>query len=357
MLLHDLLDRGDYLERLSQKQARMLLGILERAHDEVIGKIAKTNGELTRQWLAQVATDIDAAYKVAADQANKAMQPELEGLAADEASWISEEFNKVFVGVSTTSPATSLLWASIKALPAAAGSTLDQLFAGLAENSRAAAIEAIQLGMVEGETVDQLTRRLRGRTVRRASWRAVDGVRTYIPGTYEGGALENVTTRQARALARTAVMHVGNQAREAFYQANDDIIKGYQRVETLDGDTCLVCGADDGHVYKIDEARPSLPQHPSCRGLYCPVLKSFRELGLDMDEIPPGTRASMDGQVAESVTYADRLAKMAASERAAILGPGRAALYNRGVPITDMVQGGKLIPLVEMNRQKKKGAA
>lgn len=355
-LLKALLARGDYLERLTQSQTRQLLGVLEAAHDEILGKIAKTGGAWTREWLAEVAADIDSIYAAAVKKAYGIVSSDLEALAASEAEFLEGELGKVVAGVSITVPASAALLASIAALPAASGSTLAQLFDALGINSRQAVVDAIRVGMAEGETVDQLTRRLRGSVVRRASWRTVNGKRTYIPGQYEGGVIEDITTRQARTLARTAVMHVGNQAREALYRENADIIKGYQRVETLDGDTCLVCGADDGHVYKPDEARPELPEHPNCRGIWCPVLKSFRELGLDVDEFPESTRASMDGQVAESETYADRLAKMDAETRRSVLGPGRAALYERGMPITGMVAGGKVIPLDELTRAKK-GAA
>jgi len=355
-LRHSLLARGDDLEGLSRSQTRKLLAVLETAHDEVLGKIAKTGGELTREWLAEVASDIDSIYAAAVKKAYGIISSNLESLATDEAEWLAGSLGTVAVGVTVTAPGAAALWSSIAALPAASGSTLAQLFDALGINSRQAVVDAIRVGMAEGETVDQLTRRLRGSTIRRASYRVVDGKRTYIPGQYEGGVIEGVTTRQARALARTAVMHVGNQAREALYRENADIIKGYQYIATLDGDTCLVCGADDGRVYKLDEPRPELPRHPSCRCLHLPILKSFRELGLDVDEFPEGTRASMDGQVAESETYADRLSKMGSEERKAILGPGRAALYDRGVPITDMVAGGKVIPLDEISREKK-GAA
>ncbi len=352
LLLTALLERGDYLERLTQEQTRELLGILETAHDEVLGKIAKTGGEWTREWLADVAADIDSIYAAAVKKAYGAASSDLKALAANETVWLEGELGKVAAGVSITAPSAGALWASIAALPAASGSTLAQLFDALGVNSRHAVVDAIRLGMAEGETVDQLTRRLRGTVIKRASWRKVDGKRTYIPGQYEGGAIENITTRQAQALARTAVMHVGNQAREALYQENADIIKGYQRVETLDGDTCLVCGADDGHVYTPDEARPALPEHPNCRGLYVPVLKSFRELGLDVDEFPASTRASMDGQVAESETYTDRLAKMDAATRRSVLGPGRADLYERGVSLKDMVSNGKLVPLKDIRSSR-----
>ena len=46
----------------------------------------------------------------------------------------------------------------------------------------------------------------------------------------------------------------------------------------------------DGHVYGIHDKRPGLPLHPGCRCLWLPVTKSFRELGLDIDEFREAAR-------------------------------------------------------------------
>lgn len=357
-LLQALLTRGDYLESLSQIECLKILPILESAHDEILGKIAKTHGVWTREWLQEMAGEIDEIYKAACEKGFIHLKADLEKLAINEGAWVSAETSKAIkIDWSLTAPAPSLLKAVLDLPTSIGGSTLEDLFDALAINSRKAAYGAISDGMLAGDTVEQMTRRLRGEVVKRATWRTIDGKRTYVPGQYEGGALEDVSTRQARTLARTAVMHVGNQARETFYKANEDIIKGYQRVETLDQDTCLACGADDGHVYGLDEPRPELPIHPDCRGVYVPVLKSFRELGLDMDEFPEGTRASMDGQVAESETYADRLAKATPAQRVAMLGPGRAALYEKGLSLEDMVKDGAAVPLKDLAAPKRKGQA
>lgn len=357
-LLAALLARGEYLETLTRAELRAILPILEAAHDEVLGKIAKTNGEYTRVWLAEMAADLDAIYGAAADRAYGTIEQDLEELAISEGAWLGDELSGITIGLSLTAPAPSLLKPVLSLPTNVGGSTLEQLFEALGANSREAAYTAIAAGVVQGETVDQLTRRLRGAVVKRASWRKdSDGVRRYVPGVYEGGALEGVSTRQAEVLARTAIMHVANEAREIVYRENADLFKGYERVETLDGDTCLPCGAEDGRIYGPDEPRPALPAHPGCRGLYLPVLKSWKELGIAAEELPEGTRASMDGQVPESETYADRLAKMSGPARRALLGPSRASLYEQGVSLADMVRDGRLIPLAELGAAKKGRAA
>lgn len=342
-LLRSLLDRGDYLEGLTRDELAAMLPILERAHEEVLGKIAKARGKWSEAWLVEVAADIDDIYQAAARECGKL--PGLEKIASDEAEYLAGILGDLVVGVSVFTPSVTLL----RNLPIVQGSTLDQLFEALGVNSREAVVEAIQMGMAEGETVEELTRRIRGNVVKRASWRRVSGKRRYIPGVYEGGVLEDVSTRQAEVLARTAVMTAANQGREQFYDANRDLIKGYQRVETLDALTCIVCGVEDGRFYKLDEPRPVVPVHPDCRGTYVPVLKSFRELGMDVD-LPPSTRASMNGQVPETTTWQDRVRDLSPEKRKAILGPGRAAMYDGGMKLEDLVRDGKLVPLKELRK-------
>lgn len=358
-ILRDLLERGEYLERFTVKQTWAILPILERANDELTGKIAATRGPWTREWLAATKADIDAVYQRATAEIRGALDEALKPLADEELATLAESFHADIPDiVSVTTPSPSQLWATIEALPAAAGSTLGELTQALGVSASRAVTQAIQVGMVEGETVEQMVRRVRGRVVRRASWRTgPDGKKRYVPGVYEGGVM-SANTRQAEVLVRTAVMHVANQAREELYKANEDIIKGFQYVATLDNDTCVECGALDGTVYGEDDTRPSLPLHVQCRCILNPVLKSFRELGIDMDEVPAGTRASMDGQVPANETFNDRLERMSAAQQNAILGPSRGQLYRGGMPLADMVRpGGGLIPLAELGKRSGEGVA
>ena len=54
--------------------------------------------------------------------------------------------------------------------------------------------------------------------------------------------------------------------------------------------TCLRCAALDGTVYKLDEKKPQMPLHPRCRCIWLPETKTFRELGVDWDEIQETSR-------------------------------------------------------------------
>jgi len=61
-----------------------------------------------------------------------------------------------------------------------------------------------------------------------------------------------------------------------------------------------------------------------------PVVKSWRALGIPADEADEGTRASMDGQVPESVTYQDWLKGKPAAFQDDVLGPTKGKLFRDG---------------------------
>jgi hypothetical protein len=60
------------------------------------------------------------------------------------------------------------------------------------------------------------------------------------------------------------------------------------------------------------------------------VTKSFRDLGIDLDEVAEGTRASMDGQVPADLTYGGWLAKQPAAVQDDILGATKGKLFRDG---------------------------
>lgn len=89
-----------------------------------------------------------------------------------------------------------------------------------------------------------------------------------------------------------------------------------------------------GHVYNLETEKgfyvaEGIVTH-NCRSSTVPVLKSWRELGFDVDDAPEGVRASMDGQVAESTTYSDWLKRQPASVQDEALGKTKGALFRRG---------------------------
>lgn len=92
---------------------------------------------------------------------------------------------------------------------------------------------------------------------------------------------------------------------------------------------------------------PVPPLHFNCRCVRIPVVKSWRDLGFDIDEVPEGTRASMDGQVPETQTYGAWLKTQPASVQDEALGPKRAELFRGGMTVDRFVRDGRVVRLDE----------
>lgn len=169
-----------------------------------------------------------------------------------------------------------------------------------------------------------------------------------------------VVERNAISLVRTYVQSMNVNAMEAVYQANREVVKGVQWVATMEvagrrgSGTCLRCAALDGQKFKWDEPRPPCPLHVRCRCVLVPVLVSWRELGLDIDEIrevyrPWTRRPDMNidagrpgGTILEhgfhQGNFASWFSGLSREDQLAIVGPGRFGLLNSGrVDFEDLV--------------------
>ena len=83
------------------------------------------------------------------------------------------------------------------------------------------------------------------------------------------------------------------------------------------------------------------------------MVKSWRELGIPIDEIDVSTRASMDGQVPEATTFGDWLSKQSAARQDEVLGPTRGALLRQGgVSMGDFYNvKGRFLSLEELRKR------
>ncbi len=89
-----------------------------------------------------------------------------------------------------------------------------------------------------------------------------------------------------------------------------------------------------GTQERIDHGRPGFGGpgnlHFGCRSTSTPVIKTFRELGFDIDEIPESTRASLDGQIPQDTSFEGWLSRRTVAQQNENLGVGRAKLWRDG---------------------------
>lgn len=94
-----------------------------------------------------------------------------------------------------------------------------------------------------------------------------------------------ITQRQCITIARSYIQQASVNAQLAVYEKNKDIIKGLKWTAILDNKVCPLCASIDGNIYLWGQARPPMRRHDNCRCVWTPVLKSWRELGIDRDEL------------------------------------------------------------------------
>lgn len=213
----------------------------------------------------------------------------------------------------------------------------------------------IRLGMLNGEGIDDIVRRVRGTK----AMQYTDGIMA-------------VSKSQATALVRTGVQSAANQAKIETINKNTDVIKGIMWVSTLDARTTPICRALDGLQWAVpgykpvghDKAFPGPIAHWNCRSTQAPVTKSWKELsnnpdanldpvdlqaemekklvseGMSADEaakVLVNQRASMDGQVSGAMKFDDWLGTKDTDFQNKMLGTGKAALWRDGkISMADM---------------------
>lgn len=217
----------------------------------------------------------------------------------------------------------------------------------------------IREGVFRGETLTELMARIRGT-------REFD---------FRNGIMD-VTRRDAESLIRTSVQSIHNAARYEVLAAHPDVVKGIQALATLDGRTSDICRGRSGFAWYLDgrpltsETNIPFPGHPPwhfrCRTTLVPITYSWeelagnRELGkkvqAQLKDLPKSTQASMDGQVAEDLTYEDWLKTKPESFQKEVLGPAKWELWQQGkLPLREMIdQSGRPLT-IEQLRAKLKG--
>ena len=206
------------------------------------------------------------------------------------------------------------------------------------EASQAFDVErAVRLGMTLGETNAQLANRLKS--------------------TME------LSMRNAQTIVRTATATVANKARMEFMEANNEVIKGWEWNSTLDGRVRKEHADRDGATWNLDKEGINAkgkkypfrytPYGWNCRCQLNPILKSWKELGIDEEEVPVGTRSSLDGYVSQDMTF-DKWLKTKSSEfQKEYLGAGRYELYSKGkITLSDLInQKGRYLSIKELKEK------
>lgn len=313
-LLSALTKHEVYLRRYGAATLRKVLALLKKSDARIVERLQGDDiSTLSRARQENLLTELRKIIDGAYTDATGALQLDLDGLASYEGEYQTDLFKRVLpVKFETVTPSAEQLIAAVQSKPFQ-GKLLKEVYPELAASAFRQVRDTIRGGFIEGRTTDQIVRDLRGRAA----------------NNYADGVLTK-TKRDVEAVVRTAVTHTANTARELHYEANDDLVKGVRWNSTLDGATSAVCRGRDGKVYEPGKG-PRPPAHYNCRSSTSPVMKSWRELGFDADELPAGTRASMNGQVPADQTYDSWLRKQPIEFQDSVMGERKGELFRAGL--------------------------
>lgn len=322
------------LMRLAVGERKKALSLLEKMRKELIAKIATEDLTVfgkrrASQLLAEANAVIDDYYS----QINAKISKTLDGLATHE----TEATTKIMVdaGLDAALPSQATMSAIVSDV-LIMGAPSKDWWAKQSESTQFAFAQQVRQGMAQGETNQAIIGRVMG--------------------------IMDVRRRDAASLVHSSIMTVANDARLAVFKANDDINKGVKQVSTLDGNTSDVCIAYSGAEWDLD-GNPingndlpfdgGCPRHFNCRSVLVPITKTFREIGLDIDEIAEGTRASDEGQIKASTTFTEFLSGKSKEYQDDLLGKGRAELWRDGkITLRDLLdQKGRSLTLAELKEK------
>lgn len=335
LILNRVIQHSAQVEQFAAHEVRAILRLLSREvmpdiEAQLIKRLIRTErlgfdrGPVTTARLNKVLAETKAMLTAGYDKATGKLKADLSDFAMTEAEYAKRLISDPYkgLGVSFSMPHPNVLRSIVVSRPFE-GKILDEWGRDLSRSAFSKVQRAVRIGVAEGESIPKIARRFR------------DAAR--------------LSKHEAEAVARTAVNHVTNHAAESVYAANDDVVKSVQMVATLDVRTTVICMDYDGQTFPLGEG-PRPPFHMRCRTRVSPVLKSWKELGIDLKEIPTGVRASMDGMVPDTVKYPEWLKGQSAAVQNKALGKTRGVLFRQGkLDTKDLVgQNNRPLPLSEI---------
>lgn len=342
------------------------------------GRLPKFEGRdvdfTSDRWKALL-DDVRAARAASMSAYRDMTRPELVGLSVEEAKReMSLLQSAIPFEIAMASVPTDQLRAVVSSRPFQ-GKLLADWYKELEVADRSRLTAALQLGIAQGQTTDEIVR-------------TVVGTRA---ANYTDGIL-SITRRDASSIVRTAITHVSNTAREYVWEANKDIILAEIWHSTLDGRTTAGCRSRDGKGSPVGDRSlpagvspltpPSIrpPAHIGCRSVMVAMLDpeglvgnrpyvtdtrgreerevDFRamakEQGKDIKDVRRAWAVENIGRTPASTTYNDFLKRQTAEFQDAVLGRTKGRLFRTGQLSVDQYtdRAGNELTLAQLAKTK-----
>lgn len=320
--LHDRIVRHAIsLQRYGNGVVGRLIAILNKADAELFAALFEAlenmPGTFKAARLEELLASVRAINEAAYNRIGRELKDELRAFVAAETEFQSQLLIRAApVNVSFAAVSAEAIYSAAYLQPfrvSKGGAVpMAQYLAGLSDARAKMVRDAVSLGWLEGQTVDQIVRRIRG---------------TKAKG-FEDGLMEG-SRRHIEGMTRTALNHMSNATAQRVWKANEGLVEGWEFLAVLDSRTTFRCASLDRQVFPVGKG-PIPPLHISCRSVSVPKLRTWRDMGIDIDEFQPSQRASAGGPVRGDMTYSQWLHSQPASVQDEILGSTRGRLYRAG---------------------------
>lgn len=332
-LMDELIAHSLFSGRYSTGVARRMIKALNEFDAELTATLIVTlddatidiNG-FTARRLESLLSSVRSINKRAVDSAFSLLKEEMREYALYEAGYYSSLFDALLPDAALRqyplmSITEEMLFSAVMSRPFQ-GKLLSEWRGGLESDRMARINNVVRNGYLNGDSTVDIGRKIRG----------------HANQGYKDGALQ-LSRANAMTIAKTAISHLQATAREQFADANKSIFDCKQWLSTLDNKTSHDCIVRDRLRYTL-EGRPighKIPYlqgpgklHFNCRSTETLVTKSWRELGIDANEIDTETRASMDGQVPADTNFLDWIQRQPEWRQRQVFGGTRFRLMKEG---------------------------
>lgn len=326
-ILDLLLKRDLLLQRVSNGLSKEIASQYIKMIDEAINSLGRVDISLINmnKIIKEINSNIGLDYASVEDNFNE--------VAITEASFIPKAINGIVaVDIMNKTLPDSLVNKIVKNSILSDGYTIKEGFEKLDTRLQETFQNQIRLGVLNGDNTQTIIKNLKP-------------------------YMTDFKDNRIEALVKTAVSTVVNNTRLETYKENEEIFKGYQHQSVIDFRTTTECGIRDNLTWTIDLKpighklpfkNPAL--HYRCRSIMLPLTKSYKELGLDIEEIPVGTRSSLNGAIPANTSFTDWFEKQSATNQEKYLGQGRYKLFKEEkITFSDLInQKGQTLTLKEL---------
>lgn len=300
------------LERLKSGQVRNFTNVFKEINRIVRRKFANLDGSLTaenKRFLNAFLRELEKATRDVYSREMLLYLEELEKSAGVYAVLEAEALKKVVKGLPAINPVKpKTAYRKALARPMShSGESVSEFVGQFAGKESKRVVNTIRQGVGQGQTNQELVQRVIGTRAR----------------NFKDGILQQ-SRRNATAIIRTTTQHVASSARQEFWEANKDVVKGYEWVSTLDRRTTQICKSLDGQEFEFGKG-PTPPIHINCRSTIIATVDP------KFDFLKDGrTRSAEFGPTDGKEDYYDWLKRQPESVQVEALGATRAKLFKDG---------------------------